>query len=117
MIVSLVVVIKEPTLAIVPHDGAACREYPAEFWHVEQGHSYSEAKTICHGCDIRRQCLNYAMKYEGDDCDDLRFGVWGGLTPEERETLSRSGWKVGDPIPDVVLKKPAFRLALLPEVS
>lgn len=40
-----------------------------------------EAKALCDGCPARRKCLDYALD------GDLDFGVWGGLTFEERTRL------------------------------
>lgn len=36
------------------------------------------AKTICQGCSVRAECLEYALE-AGE-----QFGVWGGLTARER---------------------------------
>lgn len=37
------------------------------------------AKKICRRCLVRQQCLDWALEQrEG-------FGIWGGLTPAERE--------------------------------
>src|SRR5512144_1108655 len=48
----------------------------------EQGEYFrlrvSLAKRICGGCPVRRQCAEYALAV------DERYGVWGGLTAEER---------------------------------
>jgi WhiB family redox-sensing transcriptional regulator len=38
----------------------------------------SLAKRICASCPVRRQCADYAL------AADERYGVWGGLTAEER---------------------------------
>ncbi|CAL9408558.1 WhiB family transcriptional regulator [Streptomyces sp. enrichment culture] len=39
----------------------------------------ADAKELCAMCPVRRDCLNYALE------NDLKEGVWGGLTAEERE--------------------------------
>lgn len=36
------------------------------------------AKAVCEVCPVRLHCLNYAIK------NNERFGIWGGLTPHER---------------------------------
>lgn len=41
------------------------------------------AKTVCAGCEVREQCLAYAVS-TGQDT-----GVWGGLTDTERRALRR----------------------------
>jgi hypothetical protein len=49
-----------------------------------------EAKAICKRCSVRAECLDHALAhYEV-------YGVWGGLTEEERRTL-RQGRPVGRP--------------------
>jgi WhiB family redox-sensing transcriptional regulator len=40
-------------------------------------------KQICSGCSVRSQCLEHAMTH-GEV-----YGVWGGLTDEERVRLRR----------------------------
>jgi WhiB family transcriptional regulator, redox-sensing transcriptional regulator len=42
------------------------------------------AKSICMRCDVRLQCLEWAMA-TGQDA-----GVWGGLSEEERRALRRA---------------------------
>lgn len=39
------------------------------------------AKAICGSCLVRDECLAYALATE---LPYLRFGIWGGMTPEER---------------------------------
>ena len=41
------------------------------------------AKRICAVCDVREQCLEYAVETNQDS------GIWGGLTEDERRTLKR----------------------------
>lgn len=42
------------------------------------------AKKVCGGCPIASQCLDYALR------TDERWGIWGGLTVEERDRLKAS---------------------------
>ena len=42
-----------------------------------------ETKRICSGCEVRAQCLEYALAH------DERFGIWGGLSERERRRLKR----------------------------
>jgi WhiB family transcriptional regulator, redox-sensing transcriptional regulator len=44
----------------------------------------NRAKTVCAGCPVRHECLEYALVTNQD------AGVWGGLTEDERRTLRRS---------------------------
>ena len=42
------------------------------------------AKRICVVCDVREECLEFALSTNQD------AGVWGGLTEDERRTLKRA---------------------------
>jgi WhiB family transcriptional regulator, redox-sensing transcriptional regulator len=42
------------------------------------------AKSVCTRCDVRSECLEWAMA-TGQDA-----GVWGGLSEEERRSLRRA---------------------------
>jgi WhiB family transcriptional regulator, redox-sensing transcriptional regulator len=42
-----------------------------------------EAKAVCRRCDVREQCLTWALE-SGQD-----HGVWGGLSEDERRALKR----------------------------
>jgi len=44
---------------------------------------YDEARRICGGCPVRAECLDYALAV------DDRFGMWGGLSPQEREKVRK----------------------------
>lgn len=64
-------------------DRALCAETDPEAFFPEKGGSTREAKRICSGCDVRAQCLEYALAH------DERFGIWGGLSERERRKLKR----------------------------
>jgi WhiB family redox-sensing transcriptional regulator len=64
-----------------------CREVGTEFFFPEEGKEtdtsiYSFGKMICSGCEVREQCLEWAVRHEG-------FGLWGGTTPRERQAIRR----------------------------
>lgn len=46
--------------------------------------SESKATALCAGCPIMEQCLEMALKAEGDVTARNRYGVWGGTTPAMR---------------------------------
>jgi WhiB family redox-sensing transcriptional regulator len=64
-------------------DRALCAETDPEAFFPEKGGSTREAKRICSGCEVRAQCLEYALAH------DERFGIWGGLSERERRRLKR----------------------------
>ena len=63
---------------------ALCSQTDPEAFFPEKGGSTRDAKRICEGCDVRAQCLEYALE------NDERFGIWGGLSERERRKLRRS---------------------------
>lgn len=62
---------------------ALCAQTDPEAFFPEKGGSTREAKRICEGCEVRSQCLEYAL------ANDERFGIWGGLSERERRKLRR----------------------------
>lgn len=46
-----------------------------------QGGSVKAGKLICSLCEVRQECLDFALEH------DERFGVWGGLSERERRTI------------------------------
>ncbi|CAL9588739.1 Transcriptional regulator WhiB [Streptomyces sp. enrichment culture] len=77
-------------LALAPADAelswqesALCAQTGPELFFPEPGSSTREAKFLCGLCDIREACLEYALTH------DERFGVWGGLSEQERHELRR----------------------------
>lgn len=62
---------------------AVCRSTDPEAFFPEKGGSTREAKKVCNACDVRSECLQYALDHEE------RFGVWGGLSERERRKLKR----------------------------
>ena len=60
-------------------------------------------KTYCDNCSVRQECLDFSLEpkeivlteqgrgmlYRGED-----YGIWGGLTPDERDQYARSiNWR------------------------
>lgn len=46
----------------------------------------STAKTICDSCPVRTQCLDYVSDPEPGDAMWTNYGIYGGLTAQERTT-------------------------------
>jgi WhiB family redox-sensing transcriptional regulator len=82
-------------LAQVPHDaqwfwqdhGACKTADPTLFFHPQNERGTSRmkrdraAKVICAGCTVRMECADYAVRAREP------YGVWGGLSEEEREQI------------------------------
>lgn len=62
---------------------ALCAQTDPEAFFPEKGGSTRDAKTICTTCEVRGECLEYALQ------NDERFGIWGGLSERERRKLRR----------------------------
>ena len=62
---------------------ALCAQTDPEAFFPEKGGSTREAKRVCSGCEVRAECLEYALG------KDERFGIWGGLSERERRRLKR----------------------------
>jgi WhiB family transcriptional regulator, redox-sensing transcriptional regulator len=62
---------------------ALCAQTDPEAFFPEKGGSTREAKKICVGCEVRSECLEYAL------ANDERFGIWGGLSERERRRVKR----------------------------
>ena len=62
---------------------ALCAETDPEAFFPEKGGSTREAKRVCNSCDVRAECLEYALAH------DERCGSWGGLSERERRRLKR----------------------------
>ncbi len=65
------------------HGKALCAQTDPEAFFPEKGGSTRDAKKICVGCEVRSECLSYAL------ANDERFGIWGGLSERERRRLKR----------------------------
>jgi WhiB family redox-sensing transcriptional regulator len=62
---------------------ALCAQTDPEAFFPEKGGSTREAKRVCGRCDVRADCLSFALAH------DERFGIWGGLSERERRRLKR----------------------------
>ncbi len=62
---------------------ALCAQTDPEAFFPEKGGSTREAKSVCKVCEVRQECLEYALAH------DERYGIWGGLSERERRKLKR----------------------------
>jgi WhiB family redox-sensing transcriptional regulator len=62
---------------------ANCLGVDPDLFFPERGASTREAKAVCRGCEVRGECLEYALAH-GE-----KFGIWGGLSERERRRVRR----------------------------
>lgn len=62
---------------------ALCAQTDPEAFFPEKGGSTRDAKKVCGACNVKAQCLEYAL------ANDERFGIWGGLSERERRRLRK----------------------------
>ncbi len=60
-----------------------CGETDPDAFFPGKGGSTREAKKVCWACEVRDECLEWAL------ATGQRFGVWGGLSERERRRLKR----------------------------
>jgi WhiB family redox-sensing transcriptional regulator len=69
------------------HKAACLNEDPELFFPIgNTGPALAqieEAKKVCMACEVREQCLRWALE-NGQD-----HGVWGGMSEDERRALKR----------------------------
>lgn len=69
----------------VAGDDVPCKNFPDAFYPDVGARGFQDAmyaKQLCSGCPIIQQCLTFAVK------TDEPYGVWGGMTPNERRAFS-----------------------------
>ena len=62
---------------------ANCLGVDPDLFFPERGASTKEAKAVCGGCEVKAECLEYALRH-GE-----KFGIWGGLSERERRRVRR----------------------------
>lgn len=75
---------REPEDPLAWQDDALCAQVGQEMFFPEKGGSTRDAKRICEGCDVKAQCLAYALE------SGQRFGIWGGLSERQRRALIKA---------------------------
>lgn len=76
---------------------ALCAQVDSDVFHPEKGEGgkVRSAKRICAGCDVREQCLEWALARPST------FGIYGGLTYVERRKLAKQRAETGEaPAPE-----------------
>jgi len=62
-----------------------CLDFGPDFFFpkTDDINSEGEAKKVCDGCNVREDCLEFALK-KGEE-----FGIWGGMSERERRRIRR----------------------------
>ena len=60
---------------------ALCAQTDPEVFFPQKGEKPKDAKKVCLGCEVRFDCLDYALR------NHENYGVWGGHTERERRQL------------------------------
>ena len=63
---------------------ANCLGVDPDLFFPERGVSTREAKAVCQGCVVRKECLEYAL------VNGEKFGIWGGMSERERRRIRRA---------------------------
>ena len=64
-------------------DYANCRGADADLFFPERGASTRKAKAICNACQVKAECLEFAIQ------QSEKFGIWGGLSERERRRIRK----------------------------
>jgi WhiB family transcriptional regulator, redox-sensing transcriptional regulator len=66
-------------------EAALCAQTdPDSFYPERDTGSARDAKRICRACEVRAECLAYALAH------DERYGIWGGLSERQRRRLKKT---------------------------
>ena len=61
---------------------ALCAEVDNALFFPEKGEPSASAKAVCRGCEVRAECLGFALE------NMERYGVWGGFSERERRSIA-----------------------------
>lgn len=64
-------------------ESALCAQTDPDVFFPEKGGSTAPATSICTRCEVRADCLEYAIS------NDIRHGIWGGMSDNDRRRISR----------------------------
>jgi WhiB family redox-sensing transcriptional regulator len=62
---------------------ANCIGVATSLFFPERGESHAEPQAVCAGCEVKRECLDYAMRHR------IQTGIWGGESERARRRLRR----------------------------
>jgi WhiB family transcriptional regulator, redox-sensing transcriptional regulator len=62
---------------------ARCKQHDPDVFFAQGAAEERLAVQVCRSCSVQEQCLAYALT------SGIEFGVWGGLTENQRRQLIR----------------------------
>lgn len=62
----------------------ACRGSDPAVFFPTRGETTDEAQEACRACDVRSECLEYAIAHR------IEHGTWGGASERERRRIIRA---------------------------
>jgi WhiB family redox-sensing transcriptional regulator len=62
--------------------------FPEVFGDQQNGMIWEQARRICAECPVKLDCLKSELEHEA--LSGRRNGMWGGLTPKERDQYVRT---------------------------
>lgn len=69
-----------------------CRSMPIELYYPENGSPHKTVVALCNVCDVLEQCRMWGLRHES-------FGLWGGLTEQDRQRMRRALNIILEPLP------------------
>lgn len=64
-------------------EDALCAQTDPDIFYPEKGGSTAPATSVCNNCSVRAECLEYAVS------NDIRHGIWGGTSDNDRKRMAR----------------------------
>ena len=83
MLVDLLEVLQTGGLDMAWQDRANCRGADPDLFFPERGASTRTAKGICRECQVRAECLEFAI------VSSEKFGIWGMMSERERRKIRK----------------------------
>lgn len=74
---------RDPSPPDTWQDQAACHGLDPDLFFPISEDDAGPALAHCSGCDLRAICLAWALK------NGERYGIWGGLTEQQRRRIAR----------------------------
>ena len=83
LLVDLLEVLQTGGLDMAWQDLANCRGADPDLFFPERGASTRTAKGICRDCQVRAECLEFAI------VSSEKFGIWGMMSERERRKIRK----------------------------